>query len=142
LITARRWQERGILTVSDVEGHERNEVVDILIGADYANKFLEERIISDGETAWKTAFGGVLSGPHKVENEREAVVQVKKILVDLNPLRELDQPFNRKKGALPAFPLCKCDEGTTQGYCGEKKCDRRITKSKPWQGAHCIPNFF
>ena len=36
--------------------------VHILIGADYVNNFLLEKVV-DGEVAWNTTLGWVLSGP-------------------------------------------------------------------------------
>ena len=44
----------------------RNDV-HVLIGADYANHFLLEKPICEGEAAWKTALGWVLSGPEQCD---------------------------------------------------------------------------
>ena len=60
---AQRWQERTSIPLSDVAtSQEENDNIDILIGADYIHQFLKEKLEQDGEVAYKSAFGLVLSG--------------------------------------------------------------------------------
>ena len=56
-----RWRSRGV-EVSDSTGRCPSEDIQILIGADFANQFLQEKKEVEGEVAWKTNFGWVLSG--------------------------------------------------------------------------------
>ena len=54
-----RWRERSI-EVSDANSTDSSEIW-LLIGADYANQFLKEQRIVDGEVAWLSSFGWLLS---------------------------------------------------------------------------------
>ena len=56
-----RWRDRGI-EVSDHEGKFDSENIQVLIGADFANKFMHDKKEVEGEVAWRTSFGWVLSG--------------------------------------------------------------------------------
>ena len=51
-----RWRNRGI-EVSDAEGRCASDDMQLLIGADFANKFLHEKTEVNGEVAWRTSFG-------------------------------------------------------------------------------------
>ena len=55
------WRSRGV-EVSDSTGRCPSEDIHMLIGADYANQFLQEKKEVGGEVAWRTNFGWVLSG--------------------------------------------------------------------------------
>ena len=61
-----RWKKRGV-EESDSAGRCSSEDIQTLIGADYANQFLQEKKEVEGEVAWRTTFGWVLSG--KVRSE-------------------------------------------------------------------------
>ena len=56
-----RWRNRGI-EISDAEGRCASDNIQLLIGADFANKFLHEKTEVNGEVAWRTSFGWVLLG--------------------------------------------------------------------------------
>ena len=56
-----RWRNRGI-EISDAEGCCVSDNIQLLIGADFANKFLHEKTEVNGEVPWRTSFGWVLSG--------------------------------------------------------------------------------
>ena len=62
---ARWWHEKGGMELSDVTRGE-DETVSILIGADYLHTFLKGRVERNGEIAFETDFGLVLSGPSHI----------------------------------------------------------------------------
>ena len=55
-----KWKDRGIC-ISDSCASGISNDVHILIGADYVNSFLLEKVV-DGEVAWKTTLGLFLLG--------------------------------------------------------------------------------
>ena len=74
-----RWRERGI-EVSDANSTDSSEIW-LLIGADYANQFLKEQRIVDGEVAWLSSFGWLLSGPCKMETAKQDASVVNEVKV-------------------------------------------------------------
>ena len=112
---ARWWHEKGGMELSDVTRGE-DETVSILIGADYLHTFLKGRVERNGEIAFETDFGLVLSGPSHInprlttetiaETSQVHVTQVRKVAVDIEFLWELEQPAENIR-TLPAFPMRK-----------------------------------
>ena len=106
-----RWRERGI-EVSDANSTDSSEIW-LLIGADYANQFLKEQRIVDGEVAWLSSFGWLLSGPCQMETAKQDASVVNKVKVayvqnKIESLWEMEEPHVHDN--LPAFPLKKCDD--------------------------------
>ena len=56
-----RWQGRGVELSDPVAGMSKN--IQILIGANYINRFLIHKREEHGEVAWLSSFGWGLSGP-------------------------------------------------------------------------------
>ena len=106
-----RWRERG-MEVSDANSTDSSEIW-LLIGADYANQFLKEQRIVDGEVAWLCSFGWLLSRPCKMETAKQYASVVNEVKVSyvqnkVEPLWEMKEPHVHDN--LPAFPLKKCDD--------------------------------
>ena len=111
----RRWRSRGI-EVSDSEEKSRGKI-HLLIGADYVNQFLKEQIVVEGEVAWKSSFGWVLSGPvkttdcQKINDDQSNAystgntVNVAYVTRQVEALWELDDIPNSNQTILPAFPI-------------------------------------
>ena len=108
-----RWRERGI-EVSDANKTDSDgSEIWLIIGADYANEFLKEHRIVDGEVAWLPRFGWLLSGPCKMETAKQdaSVVTEVKVAYVQNKFRslwEMEEPHVHDN--LRAFPLKKCDD--------------------------------
>ena len=102
-----RWQSRGVELSDGVPGTSKN--IQILIGADYINKFLIQKREEHGEVAWLSSFGWVLSGPSGGSSPKEShdSVQVAYIHNRVETLWEVEEPVGRNKKCLPAFPLHK-----------------------------------
>ena len=88
---AQRWKQRGI---SLADGPDTGEV-EILLGADYANNFLQDKVTVDKEVVWRTTFGWVLSGGSS--RQPETSVQVAYVGTPT------EQPLERST-KWPAFP--------------------------------------
>ena len=110
-VVIERWRNRGV-ELSENELHDDSLGIELMIGADYINKFLIEKKVVDGEAAWLSNFGWVLSGPtniasssnskEKCETETVRVAFVKNCI---ESLWEMEEPFGKK--VIPAFPLKK-----------------------------------
>ena len=70
--TIARWQSQG-LQLSDDSTKAGSSEVHMLIGADYCNEFLLRKEQINGETAWHTEIGWVLSGPANSETKSATV---------------------------------------------------------------------
>ena len=106
-----RWRNRGVEISDPVGSKDDSQDIQILIGADYMNKFLLEKREIDGEVAWLSSFGWVLSGPSTVvrsNTDSHETVQVTFIQSQIETLWELEEPISDKK-ILPVFPLQKSD---------------------------------
>ena len=111
----RRWRSRGI-EVSDSEEISGGKI-HLLIGADYVNQFLKEQIVVEGEVAWKSSFGWVLSGPvkttdcQKINDDQSNAnftgntVNVAYVTRQVEALWKLDDIPNSNQTILPAFPI-------------------------------------
>ena len=66
-----RWRNRGV-EVNDSAGRCSSEDIQMLIGADHANQFLQEKKEVEGEVAWRTNFGWVLSGKLRSETSPQS----------------------------------------------------------------------
>ena len=64
-VVIERWKNRGV-ELSENELHDDSRGIELMIGADYINKFLIEKKVVDGEAAWLSNFGWVLSGPTNI----------------------------------------------------------------------------
>ena len=103
--SVQRWKERGV-SLSDQPADGVSESVHILLGADYANKFLQEKRQEGGECVWNTAFGWIMSGPTHDSSRDAAAIKVSSIQTDVSFLWELDEPLV-KSSDLPAFLMVK-----------------------------------
>ena len=115
----RRWKERGV-ELSDVRQKHVNEEIHLLIGADYVNQFLINKMEVDGEVAWQTLLGWVLSGPEASEKRPQPLsttFQVNCVQSDIQALWELEQPVRTSSSNdnWPAFPLSKNEGGYEVG---------------------------
>ena len=87
-----KWKDRGICISDSCASGISN--VHILIGADYVNNFLLEKVV-DGEVAWKTALGWVLSGPTRQDKQlnvdKSKIASVSFVQADIQRLWELEE---------------------------------------------------
>ena len=90
---AQQWKQRGIALA---DGPDTGEV-EIPIGADYANNFLQDKVNVDKEVVWRTTFGWVLSGGSSRQPETSVHVQVAYVGTPT------EQPLERST-KWPAFP--------------------------------------
>ena len=104
-----RWRKRGV-EVSDTAGRCSSEDIQMLIGADYANQFLQEKKEVEGEVAWRTNFGWVLSGTVRSEtspqSSRAATGKVNVHYVsnrEVETLWEMEAPM--KSEEIPLLPM-------------------------------------
>ena len=82
----------------------------MLLGADCINNFLIEKAVYDGEVAWRTSLGWVLSGPASgAMISANPKIKINSIQTNLQVLWELDQPPKISHNQIPAFPLQKID---------------------------------
>ena len=66
-----RWKNRGV-NVSDGNTEQVSKTIHVLVGADFVNNILQEKIVVDNEVAWRTKLGWVLCGPCKNNDEQQA----------------------------------------------------------------------
>ena len=103
------WEERGVM-LSDDSDSQTMDAIHVLIGADYVNLFIHEKKVVDGDVAWKTDFGWVLSGPCQTYSEETKLAQpahVAFVQTDIQRLWELEEmPVKTLERRLwPAFPI-------------------------------------
>ena len=103
------WEERGVM-LSDGSDSQTMDAIHVLIGADYVNLFIHEKKVVDGDVAWKTDFGWVLSGPCQTYSEETKLAQpahVAFVQTDIQRLWELEEmPVKTLERRLwPAFPI-------------------------------------
>ena len=93
-----------------------------MLGADCVNRFLQEKEEVGGETAWRTEFGWVLSGPRNQNSSINTVIQVANIQTDIETLWELEQP-PKTVSVPPAFPMIKSGKSFKVGllWKGEER---------------------
>ena len=108
--TMQRWRERDIELADQQSADEQ---VHLLIGADQAYTVLQEKRVVDGEAAWSTKLGWMLSCPQK-GTEGEDKTTVAFVNSQVEALWQLEEPLTEKgvENLLPAFPL----ERTAEGY--------------------------
>ena len=114
-----RWHHYGV-EVSDrqenAQGCDAN--VQMLLGADCVNQFLRHKIERNGQVAWFSEFGWVLSGPQVTSQQptesQGVTIQVSNIQTDIQVLWELDQPPTTTT-TLPSFPLQKINDSYEVG---------------------------
>ena len=75
-------------------------VVQILIGADFANKFLHDKKEVEGEVPWRTSFGWVLSGvvrpsENAASDAKLEAVNVHYVQNKIETLWEMEEPLQR-----------------------------------------------
>ena len=105
-----RWQGRGVELSDPVVGMSKN--IQILIGADYINRFLIHKREEHGEVAWLSSFGWVLSGPIASEGisspeESQDPVKVAYIHNCVETVWDIEELVARKIKCSPSFPLHK-----------------------------------
>ena len=130
------WQSRGEELSDGVPGTSKS--IQILISADYINKFLIQKREDHGEVAWLLSFGWVLSGPSggscsPKESHSHDSVQVAYIHNRVETLREVEEPVGRNKKCLPAFPLHRNNNRYEVGLLWkneDRPQDRYITEIK------------
>ena len=98
--TIARWQSQG-LQLSDDSTKAGSSEVHMLIGADYCNEFLLRKEQINGETAWHTEIGWVLSGPANSET-KSATVSVS--CIELDRLWKMEEVPEIAE-TLPDFPI-------------------------------------
>ena len=80
-----------------------------MIGADYINHFLLRKETREGEVAWLTGFGWVLSGPTataEVSEKQQEIVPVSSVHVVTEWLWEFEEPSKIAVcKSFPVFPL-------------------------------------
>ena len=94
--------------------------IQILIGADYINRFLIHKREEHGEVAWLSRFGWVLSGPIASEGisspeESQDPVKVAYIHNHVEKVWEIEEPVGRKIKCSPYFPLHKKNNRSEAG---------------------------
>ena len=106
-----RWRNRGV-ELSENELHNDSLGIDLMIGVDYINKFLIEKKVVDGEAAWLSNFGWVLTGPTNIASSSNSkdrceteTVRVAFVKNCIESLWEMEEPIGKK--VIPAFPLKK-----------------------------------
>ena len=81
-----RWRDRGI-EVSDHEGKCDSENIQMLIGADFASTFMHDQKEVEGEVAWRTSFGWVLSGVVRPSENAPSDAKLEAVNVHLCQIR-------------------------------------------------------
>ena len=107
-------KSRDQVEISDAEGRCANDNIQLLIGADFANKFLHEKTEVNGEVAWRTSFGWVVSGvvskndscavsDRVLPEEKKEAVNVHWVQSKIETLWEMESPLQREDS--PVFPM-------------------------------------
>ena len=108
-VVNQHWERHGI-SLSDRAGGCPSSDIHLLIGTDYSNKFLHEKVQIGGATAWRSEIGWILSGPNALGRHSEPDVNVSFVYTHLvERLWEQDDPAVSEPH-LPSFPLIKKKE--------------------------------
>ena len=97
-----QWKASGI-NLSDQPGEGTSNDVHLLIGADHCNDILLQKRVVNGNTAWETEIGWVLSGPTK-DAELGCTVSVACIEARVERLWQLKEPPSVTSHQ-PEFPI-------------------------------------
>ena len=108
-VVNQHWERHGI-SLSDRAGGCPSSDIHLLIGADYSNQFLHEKVQIGGATAWRSEIGWILSGPNALGRHSEPDVNVSFVYTHpVERLWEQDDPAVSEPH-LPSFPLIKKKE--------------------------------
>ena len=113
--TVESWRGRGV-ELSDQASVDVPEEIHVLLGADCGHQLVLGKRIVDGEAAWNTELGWMLSGPQQTSTSSPRTT-VAYLSSKVESLWQLEEPVETKheETMQPAFPL-HCDEdGYTVG---------------------------
>ena len=117
--------------------------IQILIGADYINRFVIHKRKEHGEVAWLSSFGWVLSGPIASEGisspeESQDPVKVAYIHNHVEKVWEIEEPVGRKIKCSPSFSLHKKNNRSEVGRQPLLKNDDRTQDGRKQAIAQAI----